>query len=397
MSQQVAISSVLRAVPNHLLKRWFDDHVPGQLPFSIESLEEGEIEPMLAFHDELPPEKRDEMDIDLQNVHSFANPAGMSAFCDGAQLHHVDDLMQRIPEDLDLYGRAMWVRLYEPEIFKSSAMFLQLERCQFWRRRNDVPEDLAIASDAKERLSEAISNLLRRDGRGRFTSVDIIKRNDVLYFIAHPDDYVRSENTHDASGRLTPMTIRPTTQIIFAYHPREGSLQLATSIKQPRKGQLEQEFSRVVLGWELGAFQREVPYQLGHLKNSTFTLITDPMDRIRARIESIGLFNKATNRPITIGVDRKNEQDTIYQAIEEEIGKQSDSLWHFKTTFVEIKFHFPTSRFRRASSPTIRVTPTSCNLARLTSDRAEIVQKHLKMWGVDNASGDQSALAAMGG
>lgn len=150
----------------------------------------------------------------------------------------------------------------------------------------------------------AISSVLRRDGRGRFTSVDIIKRNDVIYFIAHPDDYVRSENTHDASGRLTP---------------------------------------------------------------------------------------------ITVGVARKNEQDTIYQAIEDEIGKEPDSLWHFKTTFVEIKFYFPTSRFRRASSPTIRVTPTSCNLARLTSDRAEIVQKHLKMWGVDNASGDQSALAAMGG
>ncbi|XZE55345.1 hypothetical protein SH139x_001353 [Planctomycetaceae bacterium SH139] len=53
------------------------------------------------------------------------------------------------------------------------------------------------------------------------------------------------------SGRLTPVTIRPATQIIFAYHPLEGSLQLATSIKQPRKGQLEQEFSRVVLGWKL--------------------------------------------------------------------------------------------------------------------------------------------------
>ncbi len=397
MSQQVAISSVLRAVPNHLLKRWFDDHVPGQLPFPIESLEEGEIEPMLAFHDELPPEKRDEMDIDLQNVHSFANAAGMSAFSGGAQLHQVDGLLQRIPDDLDLYGRAMWVRLYEPEIFKSSSMFLQLEQCQFWRRRNDVPAEVKIGIDVKERLSEAISNLLRRDGRGRFTSVDIIKRNDVMYFIAHPDDYVRSENTHDANGRLMPITIRPTTQIIFAYHPLLGSLQLATSIKQPRKGQLEQEFSRIALGWKLGAFQREAPYRLGHLKSSTFASNTDPMDRIRARIESIGLVNTASNRPITVGVDRKNDQDTIHQAIEEEIGKEPDSLWHFKTKFVDVKFYFPSSRLQRASSPTIRVTPTSCNLARLTSDRAEIVQKHLKMWGIDYAGGDQPALAAIGG
>ncbi|WP_442511610.1 hypothetical protein SH528x_003292 [Novipirellula sp. SH528] len=397
MSQPVAISTVLRTVPSHLLQRWFDDHVPGQLPTPIKKLSEREIEPLLAFHAELPLETRNEMDIDLQTVHSFANEAGMNAFNDGAKLHHVTDLMQRIPDDLDLHGRAMWVRVYEPEIFKSSFMFLQLEQSQFWRRRNDVPAELTILPDAEEKLSSAISALLRCDGRGLCTSVETIKRPEVIHFIVYTDDYVRRENTHDANGKLMSIAIRPTVQIIFAYYPLIGAMQMATSIKQPRKAQLEPIFAETVLGWELGLYESGPAYELGHLKDPNFDLVTDPADNIRARIEGMAFFNTQTNRPVSVSVDRKNPDDTIQRAIEEELSKQPGSQWHRDVKSVDIRIWFPTSQHHRASSPTIKVTPRSCNVARLTSDRAEIVQRHLRMWGIDHGAGEQSALAAMGG
>lgn len=396
MSQPVAISTVLRAVPNQLLKRWFDDHVPGQFPMPIEQLNEAEVEPMLAFHNTLPPTKRDEMDIDLQSVAAFASEAGMNAFKDGAEYHRVDDLMQRIPEDLDLHGRAMWVRVYEPEIFKSSTMFLQLEQCQFWRRRNDVPAEVKIAPNAKERLGDAISTLMRRDGRGQNTTVEIIKRHDVTNFVCYSDDYVRSENTHDADGNLMSIAIRPTAQIIFAYHSLNGTLQMATAIKHPRKAQLEPLFAETILGWSLGRYENGPAYELGHLKAPAFTLTTDPADGIRASIVGMSFINNATSRPVSVAVDRKNPEDTIQRAIKEELAKHPGSRWDLDVKSVDIRIWFPTSQFHRASSPTIKVTPRSCNVDRLTSDRAEIVQKHLRMWGIDHGAGEQSALAAMG-
>jgi hypothetical protein len=396
MPQQVTLMTVLRAVPNALLQAWVKHHPPGDEPIPWDKLNESDVDPILDYLDHLPREQRDEMEVELQNVRAYACEAGMIAIKDAAKRHKVDDLMNRIPEDLDLFGRAMWVRLNEPEIFIAASTYLQLDQCQFWRRRNDVPAGIEISSDAKSKLSSEISILLREDGRGQYTTTEIINRDDVAYFVAHPDDYVRSENTHDEHGQLMSIAIRPTTQIIFAYDTKVGSLQLATEIKQPRKSELEQVFARTVLGWKLGPYESELAYQLNHLKDSTFVLATDPTDHLCARIENICLFNDATGRPLSVGVNRKNLDDTIHRAIEEELGKPSDSLWHLRVMSVEIKFQFPASRFRRASGRKVKVTPRTCNLSSLTSDRAEVVQKHLRMWGIDGAIAEQSAVAAVG-
>ncbi|QDV62640.1 hypothetical protein [Crateriforma conspicua] len=392
MSQPVAISTVFRTVPNVLLRRWFDDHVPGQFPIKWDDLGEREVEPMMSFHNELPPSKRDEMDIDLQTVRAFASEAGMRAFMDAAELHDVNDLMQRIPDDLDLNGRAMWVRVNEPEIFKSSLLFLRLDEAQWWRCRNDVPQNMRIAKDVKERLQDAISDLLREDGRGQQTTVQIVKRGDCTYFDCNPDDYVRSENTHDESGNLMSIPLRPTTQVLVKYDAGVGQLQISTKIKQPRKSQIEQVVAKVALGWDLGPYSDEPAYELDHLKLPTFNLETDPSDNIHARIESIGLLNTITHRKSTASVRRNDSDDSIYRAIEEELGREPSSLHQLQVTYVEIKFQFPGTRYHRAGRTTIRITPRSCNLNRLTSDRAEIVQKHLKLWNIDNASIDQSGL-----
>ncbi|WP_442511791.1 hypothetical protein SH528x_003536 [Novipirellula sp. SH528] len=209
MPQQVSTSTMFRVVPNWLLQQWFINHVPGQFDVPWEKLSEREVDPMLDYINELLPSERNDVDVDLQNVRSFANEAGMTAIDDTAKLHGVPDLMSRIPTNLDLHGRAMWVRLNEPEIFAASSTFLDLETCGFWRRRNDVPADVEFAPNVKERLAEGISNLLREEGRGQYVTVETITRNEMEYFIAHPDDFIRCENTHDDSGRLKTIAIRP--------------------------------------------------------------------------------------------------------------------------------------------------------------------------------------------
>jgi hypothetical protein len=392
MSQPVAISTVFRTIPNDLLRRWFDDHVPGQFPAQWDHLGEREVEPMIAFHNTLPSTKRDEMDIDLQTVRTFATETGMRAFMDGAKMHDVDDLMQRIPGDLDLNGRSMWVRVNEPEIFKSSLTYLRLDECQWWRCRNDVPAGIKIASDAKQKLEEAISRLLQEDGRGQQTTVEVVTRDDCTYFNCNPDDFVRSETTHDENGNLISVPLRPTAQVIFKYDSEMGQFQTSTKIKQPRKSQLEQLCCSTALGWDLGPYSTEPAFSLEHLKQPSFVLQTDPSDNIHGRIEAIGFWNSTTNRKSTATVKKNDPEDTIQRAIAEELGRQPSSLWQLAVTFVDMKIRFPASRFQRAGGTTIRVTPRSCNLNRLTSDRVEIIQKHLKIWGIDGAKIDQSGL-----
>jgi hypothetical protein len=267
-----------------------------------------------------------------------------------------------------------------------------LDQSQWWRQRNDVPAGVDITPDVKERLQEAITNLLLEDGRGQQTTVEIVKRGDCTYCDCNPDDYVRSETTHDENGNLISIPLRPTARVVYKYDPAVGQFQMSTNIKQPRKSQLEQVFSATALGWELGAYSDEPAFALEHLKEPTFTLATDPSDNIQARIESIGFYNNSTHRKSTAAVRRSDPDDTIERAINEELGRQSSSLWQLQVTFVEIKVRFPATRYHRAGSTTIRITPRSCNLNRLTSDRVEIIQKHLKLWGIESAKIDQSGL-----
>lgn len=387
---------MLRVVPNSLLRPWFKGHVPGHADVPWDALGEREISPLLGFLAELLPSERKDVEVDLQNIRSFACEAGMAAINDTARLFDVHDLMSRVPEELDLNGRAMWIRLNEPEIFAASSTFLKLETCNYWRRRNDVPANLKFAGNVEEHLAIAIGNLLRDDGRGQNVTVERVTRDEMEYFIANPDDYVRCENTHDDSGNLKTIAIRPTVQIIMAYDRAVGSIELSTALQQPRKERIEQIFSEVALGWKLGPFDPNQAYLLDHLKDPTRTLATDPADNIRARIETISMLNPVTNRPLFTGIDRGNPEDTIHRAISEELVASNQQLWELRVKTVEIRFDFPATKFASGGHRKIRISPRTCNLRSLTPDRAEIVQKHLKLWEIDGAANDESGLASLG-
>ena len=133
-----------------------------------------------------------------------------------------------------------------------------------------------------------------------------------------------------------------------------------------------------------------------HLKDPNTPLPTDPADEIRVRIEEIKMFNPSTRRRISTDINKHDETDTIHRAISEELRSSHDVLANFSVNSVGIRFVFPATRYARAGARIIRITPGSCNLRSLTPDRAEIVQKHLRMWGVDDAPTDEPNLVSVG-
>ncbi|QDV85525.1 hypothetical protein [Planctomycetes bacterium TBK1r] len=396
MPQPTPLSTLLRVIPNELLKKWFHDHIPGPFDIPWETLGENDIEPMIVHLDELPSSIRKDAEIDLRTIRSFASEAGMRAIEDTARMHGEPELMSRIPDGLNLNGRAMWVRLHEWEILHAATTLLHLEEATFWRKRNGVPSNVEIAGDADEQLGNAVSNMLREEGRGQHVTVERLENNGIVYFIVHPDDFVRSDNTHDDQGRLATVSIRPTLDIIFAYDRHAGSFELCASLPKTHKERLEPIFSRAVLGWQLPPYEDESGYYIDHLKDPTTQLPTDPADQIRVRIEEIKMFNPSTRRRISTDINKHDETDTIHRAISEELRSLHDVLANFSVNSVGIRFVFPATRYARAGGRIIRITPGSCNLRSLTPDRAEIVQKHLRMWGVDDAPTDEPNLVSVG-
>lgn len=396
MPQPTPLSTLLRVIPNSLLKQWFHDHVPGPFDISWDTLKENDVNEMIIHLDELPSSARRDAEIDLRTIRSFANEAGMRAIEDTARIHGVHDLTSRIPEGLNLNGRAMWVRLHEWEILHAATTLLHLEEATFWRKRTGVPANVTIAADAGKRLGNVVCNFFREEGRGQQVTVETLQNAGIDYMVVQPDDFVRGENTHDDQGRLATVSIRPTVDIIFAYDRHAGTFELCANLPKAHKERLETIFASVVLGWQLPAYDDECGYQIDHLKNPNTRLLTDPVDQIQVRIEEIKIYNPSTGRRISTDVNKRDETDTIHRAIDEELRSLQEVLSNFGVNSIGIKFNFPATRYARAGSRIIRITPGSCNLRSLTSDRAEIVQKHLRMWGVDDASSDKSNLVSVG-
>lgn len=396
MPQPTPLSTLLRVVPNSLLKQWFHDHIPGPFDIPWDTLSENDIDPMILHLDGLPASIREDSEIDLRTVRSFASEAGMRAIEDTARMLGEPDLLSRIPDGLNLTGRAMWVRLHEWEILHAATTLLHLEEATFWRKRNGAPANLEIPSDAVMQLGNAVSNMLREEGRGQHVTVERLENNGIIYFIVYPDDFVRTDNTHDEQGRLATVSIRPTLNIIFAYDRHAGSFELCASLPKAHKERLETLFASTVLRWEVPAYEDESGYYIDHLKDPATQLPTDPADQIRVRIEEIKMFNPLTRRPIATGINKHDETDTIHRAINEELRSSNDVLSNFSVNSVGIRFVFPATRYARAGSRIVRITPGSCNLRNLTPDRAEIVQKHLRMWGVDDAPTDEPNLVSVG-
>lgn len=400
MSRSFSIPTVLRMVPNELLRQWFAAHVSSEFDPDWDNLGERDIEAMLDFLTDLPASQNTAIETDLKAIYDLASNVGMDAIIETATLHNKKNLPLRIPDNLNLYGRSMWVRLNESKIHSSSMALREIDSLPYFRKRNDLP---AIGNDrpfdpaACEALGRAVSSLLKSEGRGQQCSVETLRRDDIDHYFVYADDYVRCDQVHDDNGRLSPHTIRPTSQVAFKYHRLAGALELAAEYKKSHKEELERLFASCILGWTLSPYDPEQSYLLNHLKDQSFRLTTDPIDQIRARIEKMAVYNQSTGREHVLTVRKQDPDDSIHEAIRDELNLVRVPLWQAEVKSIVLHFDFLPTHTRRRGSARITVqAPHSCNLRGASTERAEIFQKYLKLWNIDCAATAEPSSIAVG-
>jgi hypothetical protein len=73
----------------------------------------------------------------------------------------------------------------------------------YWRTRKDLPSvDLRVTEEMRDDLADSISAMLKSEGRGQQCSVESFRRGSVTYFVVYPDDFIRSDQVHDDTGRM---------------------------------------------------------------------------------------------------------------------------------------------------------------------------------------------------
>jgi hypothetical protein len=385
-------------VPNGLLRQWFEQHGADDFDPDWDRLGEREVDPMLDFLTDLPPAKSAELEKDLRDVFELACDVGMNALNETARLRGSSDVLDGLPTDLNLYGRSMWARLNAPEIHSASFLIRDVDDLSYWRTRKDLPSvNLRVTDEMRDDLADAISAMLKSEGRGQQCSVETFRRGPVTYFFVYPDDFIRSDQVHDNTGRLNIQTVRPTMEIIFVYNHDEGSLRLSSILHKAAKEELERIFARCVLGWDLPPYDPEQVFTLDHLKDPGFQLTTDPVDQIRVRIEEMRMLNQVTGRQINLWVHRSDPQDTIHRAIEEELNKRFVPLHHTRVHRVVFQFEFLQTPQRRAGRQKVHVmAPHSCNIENARPERTEIFQKYFRLWGIERAATMERSPVAVG-
>jgi hypothetical protein len=388
MSRQFSLQTVLRMTPNPLLEQYFRALGHGDFDPKWSELRKQEVDPLLNFIENLPPDQHNEAESVLRTVFDLACESGFQAILEAAAESGLRNLGAMIPGDLPLYGVSMWAWLNYREVFDQAQSIHRIDQMPWWRKRSDLPrKDPDHSQPALELLELNISHLLKSQGRGKDCTVETRSRGGIDYYFAYPDDFVENVTVHDENGRLAPELFRKTMLIVFAYNRHEGTLETFAKLPKAMKEKLETIFAAAILDFELPSFDPRTVYELNPLKDESFDLSTDPADCVNVRIRKIRLSAKSKNgRRILLEVDDDDPHDNIHKAIRECINLEEVSLSEWNVTLATFCFDFLPLAGRKVGQFSFDVIyPHSCSLRSARTDRVEIVQKYLRRWNIDRA------------
>jgi hypothetical protein len=388
-------------VPNALLKELFEELGHGDFDPHWDELKKQEIDPILAYLDELPGDQLNEIESVLRSVFELAaapHGSGFDSILEAGRLFGVDDLAAMAPGDHCVYGLATWAWLHHRAIFEKGQIIHQVVHLSYWRKRNDLPaNEPDMSPEAREKLERDVSMLLKSQGRGKDCTVETMSRGDVDYFFAYPDDFVQNVTVHDENHRLTVEAFRQTLMIVFAYNREDGSLELFAKLAKPVKERLEVIFAKAILHWDLNPHEPDAAYELNQLKDVWFDLTPDAEDCLRVHIRKMRLSAKYSGHRVLVEIDEGDPDDDIHKAIRKCVNLEEVPLSEWNVTQVTFCFEFLPLAARKPGKHSFDVTfPRSCSLRNARPERVELIQKYLKRWKIDRVGTAEPSAVAVG-
>lgn len=383
MARHFSIPKVLRMTPKALLREFFERLGHPSLCMNGPGLSERQVEPLLTTIGRLPQQAQDEIEAALSAIFELACTSGAHAILEAARRDGREVVALELLDDADPYQRAMWTWLRSPETFNQALLIHQVDHLTRWRKRKGIPRvEPRTTAEAIHKFAHALSHLLRlEEGRGQQCTVEHFRRRDGTdYFVAYPDDFVRTIVMHDAQGNLSPRSLRQTFEIVFGYHRQEGTLELFAKMPSEIKPKLENLFGQVILGVDLGPQNNHLPYNLNRLKDRYFCLDTDPEDRISASIRKLRLDVPDRGR-FTVEPLKDSRGSDIYEVIDECLNEDQVAWDEINISLATICFHFEPVNGRRPGSLTCDVTyPDRCSINSRRPEWIDLTRKYLKRW-----------------
>ena len=381
---------ILKKISNSLLRALFARHgVLQDLPW--ESFSETRIEPIFSAWQELPDEKRREIQLAFQDIHSLADGCGLKACLEEIQRSHP----HRAWEFTNLTGhhdKASWAYLQFPDAFRQAALFARadaLKSGRYWVKRNHLPrQPLAVDQGHVGGLERALhDHYWPTEMRGKHCKVEHYDRgNGAQYFYAYLDDWPDKQLVFADDGEMVLSSQRAAFSNVFVFNPDEGTLELEAKGGAAAQLSLQQAFCRSVLGVEVGPADPLRPaYKLDMLLNPDFTFVTDPADRIaQVHLRSVRVG------PVTVAghpvdyLELKFAGNTDLAAAAESIRHcvdEADGDVTIRRATFELLF-LPDAEHRVNKMSFYVSVPSTCNLKSKPDALRLAGERCLRLWGV---------------
>ena len=386
MTRHFSIPLVLRMTPKGLLRNFFAELGHEFLGVAWEKIRAHEIDTILAGLYKLPTAEQLTIETALQNVFELACENGRRAIHEAKVEIQKQKPILYFPDLDGAYAMSVWIWLNYPKIFDRAMLLYEVDQLGRWRKRKDLPRmPPNTTGDALLELAIAISQLLKREeGRGQHCTVEHVRRGDGSEcFLAYPDDFVHTILIHDGAGQLRPRSIRPAFEMVFAYSPEEGVLEINAKVPSRLKTQLEDIFCETILGKAANEGAGSSVYNLNVLKEGIDRLETDPEDGVSPVVHRLRLAIPECRDAITFEADRAGSPDRVYQMLDDYLNREHLPLAEVDVASATIGMVLESRANRRPGRMTFDVArPDSCTLRNHRPERVALAQKYLKRWGI---------------
>lgn len=371
MVQHYSTKDFFRRAPNSLLERYFlkRGHFAD---LNIAEMKATKIEPLFEAWLELPSTQTNSMEADFREIHGLSSEKGFLALIDEARWHlqadqdELDAFVEKLSALPNHYHRAMTTFLDHPDYWKGAVRFSHADTLTYWRKRKHLGNKPAsMEHKDRDQLAKEISTYFHlTEGRGNHCLVEVLRRGDLDYFFAWPEDHSQ-QSIEWVDGEFNNRPHNPAFEVVFVYSQSEGSLDLNYRGSRKALEPLQALFATIILKLDTLPPDPEDNrvYDLEQLGQSDFNFTYEPECGITGvAVKKLQLTSRVKKGDrITLEANAKQNPEGVYDLLGT-IGKSLD-LNLYDITQVELSATIKEEVGKPAKRVTIRIThPNTCSL-----------------------------------
>jgi hypothetical protein len=387
MTRHYAPKAFLRHVPIPLLRRFFERET---IPIGLDwdAVTDGELDPIYDAWLALAPDPRERAEKMFRDVHELADPVAARMLAEETAYQGCD--LSGLDPTYGYHAATLWVLLTYPVVFHQVARVRHAEHLpgRYWNRLMGLPSrDPDTSPAAVQRLKIAVADYFRSEqGRGHRVTVEHYLRGGVdHYFFCYPDDYTQTMVGHDRYGALKRLPRRPAFEVVFAFTPAAGVLELYAPGPKAVRQALADLFCKAVIDTLPPLEQpHRPPYELNALLDRSLVFPTEPEDGVReVRVRRLRVALPGSARRVVLDADPAGSRGDVFDFLDELLPADRFPRDRLNVTLATLSLTYRPAGADRERTLTFDVSyPDGCSLKSRPEDQRLLGEKYLRRWGV---------------